>query len=555
MLVRKRLSSFRRSPVSAEPERFLDRGSKIVVAACCVVFLLCGLAIVPYLGIEQDEALFAAALYAPKSYLAGITVLHATLPTMQMSYLGCLKAWVYKAIFVLWPPSVYSLRVPVLLLGALTIFLFWLLLRRTVGDRAAIIGAALLATDTSFLMTTCFDWGPVALQHLLTVAGVLALVYFHQLGGETLLGLAFLLFGLAFWDKALFSWIFTGLTVGSLLVFPAEVCQKMNARRLLIAAFCLCLGALPLICANLRQHVSTFGKEDVTFSTSQIDHKFAVLRATADGSLLFGLVGSEGAPKPRAAHSPLQSLSTSLARVTAGYRKNLANPAFAAALILLPLLWRTPARKPLLFALAVCWLAWALMAITGRAGTSAHHAILLWPFPTLAVAVAFATASKRSCFGRRVLPVAITLLITANLLLTNQYLAGFIRNGGSRVWDDAIFALADYLQSSGASHIYTIDWGSANGLRLLARGALHLTEECYVLAQPQLSMVARKSVLAMISDPDHILVGYTGSPAFPGVNKKLEDLAETAGYEKVVIKTVYDREERPVFEVFRFHRR
>ena len=29
------------------------------------------------------------------------------------------------------------------------------------------IGGLLLATDTTFLLTTCFDWGPVVLQHFL----------------------------------------------------------------------------------------------------------------------------------------------------------------------------------------------------------------------------------------------------------------------------------------------------------------------------------------------------------------------------------------------------
>jgi hypothetical protein len=36
----------------------------------------------------------------------------------------------------------------------------------------ASVGGLLLATDTIFLFTTSFDWGPVAPQHFLAMAGL-----------------------------------------------------------------------------------------------------------------------------------------------------------------------------------------------------------------------------------------------------------------------------------------------------------------------------------------------------------------------------------------------
>jgi uncharacterized membrane protein len=74
----------------------------------------------------------------------------------------------------------------VLLAGAATIWLFYRLLRRISGNRAAVFGCALLAADSTFLLTNTFDWGPVALQHLLLVGAILLLVVFYQdnrLGG------------------------------------------------------------------------------------------------------------------------------------------------------------------------------------------------------------------------------------------------------------------------------------------------------------------------------------------------------------------------------------
>jgi len=48
-----------------------------------------------------------------------------------------------------------------LVAGAASIWLFYRLLRRIAGERAAVIGSTLLAADSLYLLTTCFDWGPV----------------------------------------------------------------------------------------------------------------------------------------------------------------------------------------------------------------------------------------------------------------------------------------------------------------------------------------------------------------------------------------------------------
>ena len=99
---------------------------------------------------------------------------------MLMSYLGTLKSWIYRPIFQLFGTGVSAMRVPMLLAGAASVWLFYLLLRRIAGERAAVIGCGLLAADSLYLLTICFDWGPVALQHLLLICGMLLLFGFYQ---------------------------------------------------------------------------------------------------------------------------------------------------------------------------------------------------------------------------------------------------------------------------------------------------------------------------------------------------------------------------------------
>src|SRR5437870_5302780 len=109
-----------------------------------ILFILIGLAFIPQAGIQNDEALFASGIYEQVGIAQGIQILGHRIPIMLNTYLGALKSWLYAPIFRFWRPSAYSLRVPVILAGGLTILLFGALLTRVAGRRAATVGIALL---------------------------------------------------------------------------------------------------------------------------------------------------------------------------------------------------------------------------------------------------------------------------------------------------------------------------------------------------------------------------------------------------------------------------
>jgi hypothetical protein len=148
-----------------------------------LLFFALGLPFLPLAGIQDDETLFAAAIYhVPTSTVFETYILHREIPLMLLSYLGALKSWIYFPILTRIRPSYLTIRLPVLLMGTLTIWIFTWFLERAHGRRVAWVGGLLLATDTVFLLTTCFDWGPVALQHLLSLAGMALLLQFMSTG-------------------------------------------------------------------------------------------------------------------------------------------------------------------------------------------------------------------------------------------------------------------------------------------------------------------------------------------------------------------------------------
>src|SRR5579863_424652 len=142
------------------------------LAAILLLFIATALLFVSRPGVEADEALVVnGAIYSWHH-----------IPLMLMSYMGALKAWFYLVLFDVVRPSPVSLRVPTILFGAVAIWLFFLLVDRTVGRRAAWIGALLLATDSMFVILEAIDYGPNALHFALKLGALLLLVRFHREG-------------------------------------------------------------------------------------------------------------------------------------------------------------------------------------------------------------------------------------------------------------------------------------------------------------------------------------------------------------------------------------
>ncbi len=519
-------------------------------------FFLSGVFFVPHLGVQNDEALFASPMFAPKDWFYRIRIFHSDIALLLMSYLGTLKTLLYKPVFRWFGVSAASTRIPMLLAGAASIWLFFLLLRRLVGERAACIGCALLAADSLFLLTTCFDWGPVALQHLLIITGLLLAVRFYQERRPLSLFGAFLLFGLAVWDKALALWMLSGMGIAAMAIVPRQILGAVNFRRTGIAIGGFLLGASPFLIYNLTHRFATL-RENSARDFSDIEGRARLLQNTADGQAMFGWLIEENqdTPVPHPPSDAVESLSADISSFTGHPRHSLMVYGFLLALLLAPLA-RGPDLRVILFGLVALTLAWIQMATTANAGGSVHHSILLWPLPAMVIAVSLAAASRR--LGRAGLPAALALtaiLAGSEVLVTNEYYALMVRNGGTVPWSDAVYTLSDYLKSTSgpaarlsggvpAKQVACVDWGILDTLRLLNRGTLPLRwggdED-----DPRLP--------ELIAQPGTLFLGHTaGREIFPGKTEKLTQRAAALGYKRKVLAVIGDSFGRPTFEVFRF---
>jgi hypothetical protein len=523
---------------SVESRRTIIARDLIIVTAC-VLFVLVGSALIPRAGLDLDEVLFAAPLYLPVNPDFNIIVLHRHVPLMAISYIGTLKTLLYWPILRIFGPNIFAVRFPMLVVGALTVFLFYRLTNSTAGGVAATIASLLLVTDPTFLMSDAFDWGPVALQLLLLVAGCL------MIAGRRY-GFGFLFFGLALWNKALFLWVLAGLGAGAVAVYPGVVLSVLRDRKTMGRIACGFLaGALPFLIYNIHRPNATLGS-NAGFSSEHLNFKVVELGRTLDGSGFMGFIPAEdSAPGPKMPSSRAGRLAFLIRQYAGEHRTSIFPYGIIIALLVAPLWWRSPGRRAALFAIVFSIVTFAAMLITRGGGMGVHHFVFLWPMPHLLVGIAIAALRPRwlgwACG---------TILVASNLLVINQYFFQFERDGATWRFTDALNALNESLSSD--DHLYIIDWNIFDNLYFLRQGKadFRLATDLFIPANPSAADELR--IAAAFSDPRAIFVSHVSSlEAFQGVGEHLEAAARKTGYHKTMVQVISDSHERPMFEVFR----
>ena len=523
--------------------------SVLFLAFCNFYFVLAGLLLIPYAGFQHDEVVFADPLFQVGLAFYSRHLGHRWIPLMINSYAGALKTWIWWPIFKLWYPSPYSLRVPAMLIAALAMTLFWPIMVRAGGRRAAAIATVLLATDTMYLMTSVFDWGPCALQHFFLVAVILAFIRYHETGKPLLLALASFLSGVALWEKALFFWLAGGLAVACLVIYPKYIWQRVSTRNLGIAAASFIVGAMPFIMYNVHKPNATLG-ENATFSTEQFGDKLEAAHRTFDSHAIFSyIVYDDWFPSPREARTDIEETSLQLRDNTGISQRNYMLWAYGLSILLIPFAWRTRAWRPMLFALIFCATGWALMLITKGAGASVHHVILLWPVTLMFLALPLSEASRRlpDRIGIPLLCIIVGVFAAKNALVTSEYLAQLIRNGPTKYFSNAIYPLSQDLMQSHYGEIDGIDWGTTVPLHVLERAQVPLGFVAVDEKSPQ-------EALAKMNKEGYVFLGHIKSlEIYPEVDEKLDAIAAKNGMVKQVIKTYPDDNGRPTFELFQYH--
>ena len=546
-----------------------DRSVSIPVwpgLAASILFILLGILLIPYPGVQNDEALFGYPLYGGPGGISGF---------MITSYLGSLKSYLFAPMLGLFGASIWSVRLPALGFAAISIFVFYRLCGESRGQTAGWLGAFLLATSPTFLLTATFDWGPVALEHLLVITACWALYRFGapvlfqygSPGSIWYLGAGFFLLGLSMWNKAIVSWILAGLVLGVLLVFPRQLARliplnREGLRRIGLAAAAFLLGAAPLVAYNIRYDFATF-RNNTNLAIANMEGKWIQVETTTNGSALFAyMVGENWFPNPKPVSSAQGQAAQWIIETFGEHRSAGFYTVLGVLLVAFPLWWKSRAAW---FSLVVSATGWVLMALTRDAGGAAHHVILLWPFPVLFAVSALTSpllmrpgsTARVSRLVRAIPLLAGAGLCLANLLVINQYLYQFERFGAGDVFTDALGPLTERLGERNAdempSRIYTTDWGMDYTLDLFHQGRLPLTFVGDTLSAAEPGSEQAEQIAERMAEPDALWVAHTeGHEVFPNVIEHLLQIGEQKGFIRQDEEILADSNGRPMFTIFRF---
>jgi hypothetical protein len=477
---------------------------------CAIVFFAASAGIfMRGIGIYEDEVLFAPAIYHPGDCRSFLKLFGHDFPTMLMSYLGADKVYLYGVILKVVAPSAWSLRLPVVFMGALTLWLLFVTVRRFTNDYVAATLACLIATDPVFLLTTTLDWGPVAVQHLLFAAAFACLAR-----PQPMIFVAFFAQGAALWDKSTAVWTIVAMAVSAALFLPAYVRPNLTPRNLARAILGLVLGALPLLIFNIFHQWATL-RENAIFSTAGVGAKIVAMYNALGGRDMFKPLLRGGTPE----------------------WSTLVPFTFAAALILLFRRDVAPIRPVALFALFTGLLTW-LMMLFMKAGGEPHHLVLVWPWPHL-----FLICVLGFAFRKRVFLAIAAALILSNIVMVGLYAQRTYAFGPRESWSEATYALPSILPEN--KKIVTLDWGIRNTGTFLTRGRVKFEDRAFTgLREEDLPDLERTQFLTHAE----------GAEEFSGNNSRFDTAIHKAGYVRVVDRILSDQRGHPVIVSFHVDR-
>lgn len=434
----------------------------VITAACVFVFLAAYRINLP--GLYFDELIFVDAAQGNPD-TAWIHMRLGSVPVFIIPYLGALKAWIYAPVFRLFGVSALTVRLPVILIGALTLLIFYWAIRRELGAVWAAIVVWIMAVDPANIFLSRLDWGPTVLMHLFQ-AFILALWFSYRNKRKLWkIGLVFVCFGLGFFDKFNFVWLVSAFVIGVFLCYPDSVkdlwISSSKSVRWTVLIF-VSIGLATMLYLTLPLIKLQFPMAEALNPHLRLRRSFDLLQSTLSGAavaaFIFGSVAGMIQVIPFwlvVVDGCLALASLFLAMSSAEAREN---------------------RKNGIFCLLIGILIFLQIVITPQA-TGPHHHSMIFPLPLLAFAFLARSLYDHFCTKKLsqvvafITGTAATCIFLVSIYNTMVYLSHFRNNPRyPPLWSPEIYSLSRYINEHGfeSTKIICADCCVNNQLRALA---------------------------------------------------------------------------------------
>jgi hypothetical protein len=481
-------------------------------------------------GIQYDEIYFAnVALGGIDNSFISYRIWN--FPVLATPYTGLLKAYLYYPIFKFFPVSAYSIRIPVVIIGALTLFFTFCYVQKIFGVLVAFITGLILASDPTFIILNKCDWGPVSFSLFLRALSLFFLIKGMESGRKRYFVLCVFSLCLGMFNHLNFIWFVIALALGIFIVFFRELFGFIKAN---IARSAILLGSLfllfsffflseLLICPSRFQSIFNFDLP------GRFPYFKTMFLSTMDGTCTYPFMTGKGCP-------------------TAGLFLIVCTVTVVAAFII------NFFRPIKIFDRRIGFFAVILAALfselyISREALGVQHMILIYPFPHLIFA--FFIVRIISGFpknGFRILAInsailGIGLIVASNLLVYSRYVDAFIKDDTADIWSAEIYNLTEYAKQHSDKFFVNCDWGFHTQLLAFTMGSAKMYELCWALNDldvPDKDGYRRRFILQYVNTPNAVFIFHKES-IMKKAKENFFDLLRQEGIRPVLIKKFGDR--------------
>lgn len=521
--------------------------SDMLVAILILVYVAISSTLIHLPGVQFDEVLHVNAALGG---LDGSFIYKSIfdVPVLLMPYIGALKAYITAPVFAIFGVSVFTVRLPMILLAALSLlFLFWAN-KKYFSIGIATIALWLLAIDPNFIALTRLDSGPVVLGFMMSVLALLFFKKFLKNQKIIFLFLTFAALGLGIFHKLNFVWFINGFIFSALIIYYRELIEILkrkskSARILIIGLFVGGYGTLAGLFIYASYKFALFG----TSSLSGIDW---YVRAYNTSTSLMYLLNGE------------LYLNYSLTNYHSVL--GIAYFIFAALVILLGLFFAIRDKGRQLKYLPPYFFVWLIFIAVLAQYFVTKNAVWPWHIfevqPMLVILMAYGLyaiyqklkqtrVSKRSLKAAAI--ITIVLVSAYNLFTYGQYIKAYNEPTKNIFWSTAIYDLIDYTSESQEKFV-SIDWGTHTQLLVFSQDPEKFKNESFRLNTSKLTESASQRFIDIyLSDEEYLFVLHNESKSlFPDARQNFFNLVDRSGKSAELINEIKDGNQT-IIEVYR----
>lgn len=520
------------------------------------LYLMLALIKIRYPGVFYDEILFGNAALgtiteAGSGLVDNIFIYYrvGNFPVFLMSYMGALKAYLYYPIFKTFGVSVYSIRMPPIILSAVALFLLFLTTRDLFNNKMALITLFLLVTDASFINQTRYDNGPTVIEFF---CKVLILYFFTKIIRDIKINYIIILVIIsliALFNKLSFIWFVNSFFIASIFYYWSNLKDiftfKKVGANIIYIIFPLCAYLINLcffiFIYKLLKPISSYSAHNNIFY-----HIISVLnnlKILVTGESFNNYVIGNNQIKVSGLYIYIFILLFFI-----GFILNIISKQLNADY-----------KKKYIFILIIFFATLFQIFITKEAGANWHLFALM---PSLNILIAYSLFTLTEGFSlhfRRKLYyvqlIMLIIIISSQCTMNYKYIQAYDKSVNNIAWSKSIYDLIDLTKNSTRKYV-SIDWGIHTQLTSFDHVNDKYLELSYKLNYEKITSIEEKQLLNLLeylckTNANVVFIAHPENEmCFKNVRKNLKSLLEKLNCKINLIKTIKDDNGRTIFELY-----